>query len=264
MRAPPMPNSRHRLRRPGSICSSPPGPRCAGLFDRLPRVRGGAHRPDAASPRPPGRRRGGAGRHRARQGLARHGHEGRDRGAGAPCRGGRLRRPCFTTSSRRWPKTSQPFNLFRYITFRSGAATLTALALSFMLAPGIIAWLRARQAEGQPIREDGPEIASGDQARHADHGRHADPLGPRRQHPALGRPRQSLSVDRAGGDALLRPCRLCGRLPEARPPQQPRPARQGRNSRSRSRGARRRQSRRAKYSASRSVTGSPSRCSRTS
>ena len=51
----------------------------------------------------------------------------------------------------------QLFNLFRYITFRSGAATLTALTLSFLLAPGMIAWLRARQANGQPIREDGPK-----------------------------------------------------------------------------------------------------------
>ena len=51
----------------------------------------------------------------------------------------------------------QLFNLFRYITFRSGAATLTALALSFLLAPGMIAWLRARQINGQPIREDGPK-----------------------------------------------------------------------------------------------------------
>ena len=51
----------------------------------------------------------------------------------------------------------QLFNLFRYLTFRSGAAALTALALSFLLAPGMIAWLRARQTNGQPIREDGPK-----------------------------------------------------------------------------------------------------------
>ncbi len=50
----------------------------------------------------------------------------------------------------------QVFNLFRYLTFRSGAATLTALALSFLLGPALIAWLRARQGEGQPIRDDGP------------------------------------------------------------------------------------------------------------
>ncbi len=50
----------------------------------------------------------------------------------------------------------QAFNLFRYITFRSGGAAVTALLISFLLGPHIIAWLRAKQANGQPIRPDGP------------------------------------------------------------------------------------------------------------
>src|SRR5471030_1916556 len=50
-----------------------------------------------------------------------------------------------------------PFNLFRYITFRSGGAVVTALIISFLTGPRIIAWLRSKQAEGQPIRSDGPE-----------------------------------------------------------------------------------------------------------
>ena len=49
------------------------------------------------------------------------------------------------------------FNLFRYLTFRSGAAVMTALLISFILGPRIISWLKAKQGEGQPIREDGPE-----------------------------------------------------------------------------------------------------------
>ena len=49
-----------------------------------------------------------------------------------------------------------PFNLFRYITFRTGGAILTALVVSFLLGPIVIRWLKARQANGQPIREDGP------------------------------------------------------------------------------------------------------------
>jgi len=49
------------------------------------------------------------------------------------------------------------FNLFRYLTFRSGAAVLTALVISFLLGPPLIAWLKKKQREGQPIREDGPE-----------------------------------------------------------------------------------------------------------
>ena len=50
-----------------------------------------------------------------------------------------------------------PFNLFRYLTFRSGGAVLTALIVSFVLGPPIIAWLKRKQREGQPIRDDGPE-----------------------------------------------------------------------------------------------------------
>ncbi len=49
------------------------------------------------------------------------------------------------------------FNLFRYITFRSGAACLTALLLSFVFGPMLIRWLRKMQRHGQPIRTDGPE-----------------------------------------------------------------------------------------------------------
>jgi phospho-N-acetylmuramoyl-pentapeptide-transferase len=49
------------------------------------------------------------------------------------------------------------FNLFRYLTFRSGAAVMTALLISFLLGPWIISWLKAKQGEGQPIRDDGPE-----------------------------------------------------------------------------------------------------------
>ena len=49
------------------------------------------------------------------------------------------------------------FNLFRYITFRSGAACMTALVVSFILGPALIRWLRLKQRQGQPIRLDGPE-----------------------------------------------------------------------------------------------------------
>lgn len=49
------------------------------------------------------------------------------------------------------------FNLFRYITFRTGGALLTSLIICFLFGPRLIRWLRAKQGEGQPIREDGPE-----------------------------------------------------------------------------------------------------------
>ncbi len=49
------------------------------------------------------------------------------------------------------------FNLFRYITFRAGGAIFTALLISFIFGPKIIAWLKLKQHGGQPIREDGPQ-----------------------------------------------------------------------------------------------------------
>ena len=49
------------------------------------------------------------------------------------------------------------FNLFRYITLRTGGAVVTALFVSFVLGPAVIRWLKSKQAEGQPIREDGPQ-----------------------------------------------------------------------------------------------------------
>ena len=48
-------------------------------------------------------------------------------------------------------------NVFRYITFRTGGAIITALIVSFLFGPVMIELLRARQKQGQPIRDDGPE-----------------------------------------------------------------------------------------------------------
>ncbi len=49
------------------------------------------------------------------------------------------------------------FNLFRYLTFRTGAAVFTAMIICFVFGPAIIRWLKSKQKKGQPIREDGPE-----------------------------------------------------------------------------------------------------------
>jgi phospho-N-acetylmuramoyl-pentapeptide-transferase len=48
-------------------------------------------------------------------------------------------------------------NLIRYISFRAGAATATALIIGLVLGPVFIRWLRAKQGKGQPIRSDGPQ-----------------------------------------------------------------------------------------------------------
>lgn len=49
------------------------------------------------------------------------------------------------------------FNLFRYITFRSGAAFFTALIFGFIFGRPLIDWLRVKQKKGQPLREIGPD-----------------------------------------------------------------------------------------------------------
>ncbi|MBA5777810.1 phospho-N-acetylmuramoyl-pentapeptide-transferase [Stappia sp. F7233] len=48
-------------------------------------------------------------------------------------------------------------NVFRYITFRTGGAIMTALLFVFLFGPKIISSLRLRQGRGQPIRADGPQ-----------------------------------------------------------------------------------------------------------
>ncbi len=48
-------------------------------------------------------------------------------------------------------------NVFRYLTFRTGGAIITALIISFLLGPVLIDLLKSRQSRGQPIRSDGPE-----------------------------------------------------------------------------------------------------------
>ena len=50
-----------------------------------------------------------------------------------------------------------PLNVFRYITFRTGGATATAVLFVFWFGPAIISLLRLKQGKGQPIREDGPQ-----------------------------------------------------------------------------------------------------------
>ncbi len=52
---------------------------------------------------------------------------------------------------------SQFFNLFNYITFRTGGAFFTAFIIAVFMGAPFIRWLRKKQGKGQPIRTDGPE-----------------------------------------------------------------------------------------------------------
>jgi phospho-N-acetylmuramoyl-pentapeptide-transferase len=49
------------------------------------------------------------------------------------------------------------FNVFRYITFRTGGAVVTALCSFSCSGPGSSIKLRMKQGKGQPIRTDGPQ-----------------------------------------------------------------------------------------------------------
>jgi phospho-N-acetylmuramoyl-pentapeptide-transferase len=48
-------------------------------------------------------------------------------------------------------------NVFRYLTFRTGGAVVTALLVVLIFGEPLIAWLKTRQGSGQPIRDDGPQ-----------------------------------------------------------------------------------------------------------
>src|SRR4028119_959831 len=101
-----------------------------------------------------------------------------------------------------------PLNIFRYITFRTGGATATAMLFVFWLGPSIISLLRLKQGKGQPLPEDGPEpppipharprgrpeVAPSGHARHAGHGRAHDHGGRAGQHAAVGQPHQPLRL----------------------------------------------------------------------
>lgn len=49
------------------------------------------------------------------------------------------------------------FNIFKYLTLRTGGAMMTAMMISFLIGPAVIRWLKSKQGAGQPIRTDGPE-----------------------------------------------------------------------------------------------------------
>ena len=107
------------------------------------------------------------------------------------------------------------FNVFRYITFRTGGAVMTAMLISFLAGPALISWLKRKQREGQPIRARWSRGPSPHQEGHAHHGRRPDPAGPVDGDPAVGGPAQRLRLGRADRHAGLRPDRLRRRLPQA-------------------------------------------------
>ena len=46
-------------------------------------------------------------------------------------------------------------NVFRYLTFRTGGAVMTALLVAFVFGPAIIRWLRAARVRDSPFDRTG-------------------------------------------------------------------------------------------------------------
>jgi hypothetical protein len=103
-------------------------------------------------------------------------------------------------------------NVFRYITFRTAAASLSALAISLTLGPWMIRKLREFQI-GQVIRTEGPQTHR-PKAGTPTMGGTADSHGGAGADAALGRPDQRLRVDRRAHDRRLRRDRIRRRLHE--------------------------------------------------
>src|SRR5262249_23700096 len=91
------------------------------------------------------------GRCRVGEGFERLAHEPRRDRTGA------LGRELMLEFLGRLQHHSQFFNLFNYITFRTGGAIVTAIIIAFAIGGPFIKWLRKKQGKGQPIRTDGPE-----------------------------------------------------------------------------------------------------------
>ena len=104
------------------------------------------------------------------------------------------------------------FNVFNYLTMRAILGALTALVISFVIGPRMIAKLSMNQV-GQPVREEGP-VTHLPKAGTPTMGWCADSDGDCGQHGALGGPREHVRLGRAVCDVVLRRHRLRRRLQE--------------------------------------------------
>ena len=100
------------------------------------------------------------------------------------------------------------FRIFRYLTFRTVFASLTALLIGLLIGPFVIERLREFQI-GQYIREEGPQIAP-EEERHADDGRGADLHLDPGADAAVGGSVESVCVAGDAVDAGVWGDRVCG------------------------------------------------------
>ena len=115
--------------------------------------RGAQHFDDVDCARRGARARRARGRHGAGEGLALHAHGTRRRRARRRHRGEALMLLWLTELL---AKDIRAFNVFQYLTLRAVLACMTALVISFVIGPRMIAWL-TRMKIGQSVRDDGPQ-----------------------------------------------------------------------------------------------------------
>ena len=111
-----------------------------------------------------------------------------------------------------------PLNVFRYITVRTALASLTALLLSLLSGPWVIARLRDLQVK-QYIREEGPKRHQGEGG-DAHDGRRADRRLHRASHLALGGSAEPVRAPCARCDCSFRRHWVCRRLQQSCAPAQ--------------------------------------------
>ena len=192
---------------PTPIWFSPPGREMKALWDGLPAARRGAYAENSAALAPQLLTALEARRHGAGQRLQRRQNVGDRRSAE-----GEAGMMLYYLSLLTHTDQLAFFRLFRYLTFRSGAAVMTALAIAFFINPMLIRWLKVKQGKGQPIRSDGPQRHIIEKAGTPTMGGLLILIPWHRFDPALGAAFQSLCLDRADGDGVLRAAGLPGRL----------------------------------------------------
>jgi phospho-N-acetylmuramoyl-pentapeptide-transferase len=95
-------------------------------------------------------------------------------------------------------------NLFRYITFRSGGAFMTALIVSLLCGERFIAWLKAHQAEGPAYSPRWPREPHNCQSWHAYNGRAVNLIQFHFCNPFMGALIKCLSMASIIGSCLFR------------------------------------------------------------
>ena len=155
-----------------SIWSLLCGPLMKALWERLPAARRAAYAPTSAELAPALSRRSRR-RHGAGQRLQRQPHV-RDHRRAEGAEGLSV----HALLSFLPPHADQLafFRLFRYLTFRSGGAVLTALLIAFFIGPALIRWLKLQAGQGPADPQRRPAAPHRREGGHADHGRPADPL----------------------------------------------------------------------------------------